>query len=82
MQNSFRLYLKDIYARLLGFKTLSKRRNQKFPELLPTELTFFTGLRGLPDVLKYIFSHSLIIHVPNFQSDCWVWAMFIEFDTQ
>ena len=28
------------------------------------------------------FSHSLIIHEPNLQSDCWVWAMCIKSDTQ
>ena len=30
----------------------------------------------------YHFSSSLIIYEPNFQSDCWVWIMCIEFDTQ
>ena len=33
---------------------LKKKQPKIFPELLPTELTFFTGLTGLPDVLKYI----------------------------
>ena len=33
---------------------LKKKQPKIFPELLPTELTFFTGLTSLPDVLKYI----------------------------
>ena len=32
--------------------------------------------------LEFIFSNSLIIHEPNFQSVCWVWVMCMEFDTQ
>ena len=32
---------------------LKKKQPKIFPELLPTELTFFTVLTGLPDVLKY-----------------------------
>ena len=40
---------------VLGFKTFSKEAAKIFPELLPTELTFFTGLTGLPDVLKYMY---------------------------
>ena len=48
-------YIERHLCKAVRIQNFLKRSSQKiFPELLPTELTFFTGLTGLPDVLKYI----------------------------